>query len=298
MMKAIVLTCDKYIRLADHMIHTYQRIWPDNPFQFRVPYGEYPHFLKEKYGEKIELIQTEAAKVIHPVENPIETAKDIKKVSLVKQTMLSLLEDIPDEEWIFWCMDDRYLIKLRTAEVNDLYQYIIAANEPDICLVTLSRKRRFLKPEYLKEGGEIITKNGQKLLETIYTNTTKVLDIWEHQFVRAKILRRIFKSFPDRAFIPKEMDFFVKEKLIGEKCYVPEKNIIVFGESTNRGQLTENCVASHKKWKLEIPNNFEISQKYHVTGELPYRLFSFEITLPNKIQKKITSLTRWYWRNI
>ena len=53
---AIVLSCDRYIKLADHMITNYQKIWSGNPFIFRLPYEHYPHELKEKHGDKIELI--------------------------------------------------------------------------------------------------------------------------------------------------------------------------------------------------------------------------------------------------
>ncbi|WP_249267850.1 hypothetical protein RVR34_16365 [Microcystis aeruginosa FBCC-A68] len=95
-MKAIVLTCDKYIKFADHMIYTYQKWWPSNPFTFRVPYGDYPENLA-KYGDKVELIPMDSAKVIHP----IETEKGTKQVSLIRDTVLNLLKDLPDEEWIY-----------------------------------------------------------------------------------------------------------------------------------------------------------------------------------------------------
>ncbi|MFP4100763.1 hypothetical protein [Coleofasciculus sp.] len=300
-MKAIVLTCDTYIYLVDHLIYTYQKVWPSNPFTFIVPYGdedgEYAQFLKEKYKNKIELIYTEAARVIHPVEQEVKTAERIKKVSLVKPTMLKLLENIPDEEWIFWSMDDRYLIKLKTKDADDIYNYLANIQDKTICFVRLLRGKRFLKDKFIKKESGITINKKCRLIETIYTDKTAIVDIWEPQFLRAKVLRRIFENFPNRPFIPKEMDLLTKEKLVGEKCYVPEKNLIVFGESTHRGQLTENCVASHKKWGLEITQNFEVSKKYHVTGELPYQLLGIKISLPKKLRKTITSWTRWYWRN-
>ncbi len=39
-MKAIVLTFDKYMIFTDHMILTYQKLWPNNPFIFKIPYQD------------------------------------------------------------------------------------------------------------------------------------------------------------------------------------------------------------------------------------------------------------------
>ncbi len=38
--KAIVLTCDRYRAVTEHMIFQYDRLWPDHPFVFHVPYQE------------------------------------------------------------------------------------------------------------------------------------------------------------------------------------------------------------------------------------------------------------------
>ena len=35
-MKAIVLTCDKYLPITDHMLYTYQKLWSSNPFTFII----------------------------------------------------------------------------------------------------------------------------------------------------------------------------------------------------------------------------------------------------------------------
>ncbi|HEV8618851.1 MAG TPA: hypothetical protein VGQ70_05090, partial [Candidatus Udaeobacter sp.] len=38
--KAIVLTCDRYRAITKHLIVQYERLWPDHPFVFHVPYQE------------------------------------------------------------------------------------------------------------------------------------------------------------------------------------------------------------------------------------------------------------------
>ena len=122
-MKAIVLSCDKYHPLADLMIHTYQKLWPDNPFVFRVPYNDaYPQLLKDKYKEKIELIKSPAP---------------------IKETMRVLLSDIADEEWVYWCMDDRYLIKLKAKEAGYIYKRVLNITDPTIIAVRFHRFKKF-----------------------------------------------------------------------------------------------------------------------------------------------------------
>src|SRR3982750_583884 len=38
--KAIVLTCDRFRAITRHLILKYERVWPDHPFVFQVPYQE------------------------------------------------------------------------------------------------------------------------------------------------------------------------------------------------------------------------------------------------------------------
>ena len=244
-MKAIVLTCDKYHPLADLMMHTYQKLWPDNPFVFRVPYNEiYPQWLKDKYKEKIELI-----KAPYPI----------------KETMKTLLNDIGDDEWIYWCMDDRYLMKIDKRRVSEIYHTVLKLGDPQIAGVSMLRRER---DKFYKKGSFLLTQSGFKLLESVFSDSEELGGPWAHQFIRCKVLRRMFESFPDRPFAAKEMDFFPKRKLAGEKIYDAERNLIVFGESASRGELTINCFLELKRQGLKAPAGFNISTcKYHTTED-------------------------------
>ena len=102
-MKAIVLSYDKYHPFADNMIQSYEEIWPSHPFVFRVPYQNYPKYLKDKYGDKIELWEA-----------PYE----------IKPTVLSLISDLRDDEWIYWCIDDKYLAAIDEQAVNNTYRWV------------------------------------------------------------------------------------------------------------------------------------------------------------------------------
>jgi hypothetical protein len=244
-MKAIVLTCDKYHPLADLMMHVYQKLWPDNPFVFRVPYNEiYPQWLKDKYKEKIELI-----KAPYPI----------------KETMKTLLNDIGDDEWIYWCMDDRYLMKIDKRRVSEIYHTVLKLGDPQIADVSMLRRKRDV---FYKKGSFLLTQSGFKLLESVFSDSEELGGPWAHQFIRCKVLRRMFESFPDRPFAAKEMDFFPKRKLAGEKIYGAEKNLIVFGESTSRGELTINCFLELKRQGLKVPAGFNMSAyRYHTSED-------------------------------
>ncbi len=297
-MKAIVLSCDKYLKFAAHTILSYEKRWSNHPFTFRVPYGE-AEFLPDfkQYRNKVELLQTDSCKMAYSVESP----SGPKKVSLIRPTVLKLIEDIPDDEWIYWCMDDRYPIRMQEDKGKDLYEFIKNIEDPQVVQVNFIRntKQGYWKSDkFLKEDGQLYTPNKQILRETVFTEQSEIKSIWMHQFLRAKVLRRIFLGFPDRAFLGKEMDSFNHPKLPGEKCYFLEKNIGIYGESSSRGEITENCVASFKSLGLELPKDMKISKKYYVVGELPYKFLGLEFKLPKRLDQFLTSVNRWRSRTL
>jgi len=104
--KAIVLTCDRYRAITEHMIFQYDRLWPGHPFVFHVPYQE------------LDGVDTEQVKYL--------TAP-----SDIKGTVLHLLTDIDDEEWIYWCVDDKYPIQLVTDKIGTLISHAMRSPEVD-----------------------------------------------------------------------------------------------------------------------------------------------------------------------
>ena len=77
-MKAIVLTCDKYHKITDHMITTYQHLWPSNKLKFVIPYNEkYPQFLEDKWGDKVEFVKPPVEFIM---EHMIENIKHLMKM--------------------------------------------------------------------------------------------------------------------------------------------------------------------------------------------------------------------------
>ena len=82
------------------MIQCYNELWPDHPFTFRIPYQHTDRIISSSQREYI------------------KTSKDIR------DTVLTLLEDIDNEEWIYWCIDDKYPIRLEIQKIEKIYDSI------------------------------------------------------------------------------------------------------------------------------------------------------------------------------
>src|SRR5919204_1255058 len=121
-MKAIVLTYDRHRPITEHMILQYERLWPDHPFVFRVPYQN----LRGSNSDRITYVKTPGGK---PADIPA--------------SVLQLLADVDDEEWVYWCMDDKYPIQLTTEKIARLISY--AMQSPKMSGLLFCRCRQLLK---------------------------------------------------------------------------------------------------------------------------------------------------------
>ena len=136
-MKAIVLTFDRHRAITQHMILQYERLWPDHPFCFRIPYQN----LGGINSDQLEYIRT-----------PGDTAEDIP------DAVLQLLADLPDEEWVYWCSDDKYPIRLVIDKIRELMRQALEA--ADISGLLFCRTRVTLdQPELTLYPTERVTAN-------------------------------------------------------------------------------------------------------------------------------------------
>ncbi len=232
-MKAIVMTFDRYRAVADHMIWQYEKLWPDNPFTFRIPYQT----LRGTNSERREYIEA-----------PSE----------IRPSILQLLADIDDEDWIYWCPDDKYPVRFLLKKMTRILPHVLASPEMGgllfcRCRVTLGR------PDLALHPGERVTPDGDVLLER-----KAWYQFWIHQFMRAKVLRYFFSQMPEQIPNAKAMDDFKSNiaKLPEHRLFVTKENLAVFGESTHRGLITRNCYDSIRKSDVELPEWFS-----HHSGE-------------------------------
>lgn len=223
---SIILSYDRNTSLTEHMIESYDDLWPDHPFHFHIPHQN--------------LVDLNHHKRVY-----IQTPSDIKT------TVLTLLQDFADNDWIYWCIDDKYPIQLDINSMELVSDWIQSGADPDVSGILLCRTRKLLEPENLT--GHAITIGNQVFLERKAYH-----QIWIHQFLRVKVIRSMFERFPDHISEAKLMDEY-KDKLIKDpshRIYVSEKNRAIFGESTIGKKITPNCQQSMRDKGISIPEWF------------------------------------------
>ena len=254
-MKAIVLSCDRYHPITEHMIMAYDKLWKSNPFVFRIPWNdEYPTFLEERFGDKVEFKKT-----------PIE----------FKETIYELISDLDEDEWIYWCTDDSYPITLDEEKANKTYEWVKTVDD-SVLGVMFFYGEQDRNNNIANKVDDVVEYDGIKFFRKRWITYQ-----WQHQFFRVKVLRQMFDSLDepneDLDYIPekyskylaKQLDVIMSRKkansfwnLIHDgKWYVISKNIETFGESTSRGYMLSNCEDSFKEYGLSIPPDFEVSPR-------------------------------------
>jgi hypothetical protein len=235
-LKAIVLTCDRYRAITEHMIFQYDRLWPDHPFVFHVPYQELGGLDTER-------------------------VKYLAVPSDIKGTVLHLLSEIDDEEWIYWCIDDKYPIQLVTDKIGSLIYHAMRSPEVDgllfcRCRATLNNPKLTLYRYKIKNP-----------FGDVYLERKAWFQIWIHQILRAKVLRYLFSHLPDHIPSAKAMDELKDDvpKLSEHRLFVTKQNFAIFGESTRRGVITQNCYESMIAAGIEIPEWFQHPDGEYVT---------------------------------
>lgn len=234
-MKALVLTCDRYRAMTEHMILQYDRLWADHPFVFHIPYQE------------LRRSDTKRRKYVRTPEN-------------IRATVLQLLDAVDDEEWIYWCVDDKYPIQLVVDKIEHSMSDALESSGMDgllfcRCRVTLSDPKRALFP------GEHKGKSG-----IIYLERKAWFQIWIHQLLKAKVLRYLFNQVPEQIPNAKAMDELKNkiDKPSRYRLFVTKKNLAVFGESTHHGAITQNCYESIAATEIALPEWFRHSNGEHI----------------------------------
>jgi hypothetical protein len=109
-MKAIVLSFDPHLEIANLVVETYNRLWPDCPFVFRIPFTHRdPRTIFA--AQNVEFIQTP---------------------SDIRSTMENLLCRLPEDEFIFWCIDDRYPIEILNISVLRAALDFVSGKPPNV----------------------------------------------------------------------------------------------------------------------------------------------------------------------
>ncbi|MBX9695601.1 MAG: hypothetical protein K2Z81_24670 [Cyanobacteria bacterium] len=166
--------------------------------------------------------------------------------SPIVATVLTLLSGIPEDEWIFWCMDDHFPVRLDlnwleefTSDIHsDSYRGIYGVN-----FCASYRKKRYWRNALIRQDKfRAIGKN-------TFVEIPDYDQIWLPQFIRAGALRRFFIRMPEPVSGAKEMDDSMRtlSKPREDVLLLTGRDRAIFAESTYAGQYTEDFVASATK---------------------------------------------------
>ena len=248
---AIILTYDQNRIFTENMIKSYENIWPSHPFIFHVPY------------QNLKQINVNSKVVFH------KSSPDIHS------TINTLLSKFDNNEMIYWCIDDKYPIKLNIKKINIILDSI-KNNYIDFDGLIYCRCRD-LNHSYN------IVKSNQSFIEKIEVLERKNYhQIWIHQFLKIKVLKFLFSKFDELKFPYKDnqvsMDFMKDriKKPLHHKLIVTKKNYGIFGESTIKGKMTINCKDSLLNKGIKIPNKINyIDKRVYMGGFKIFNKFFF-----------------------
>ncbi|HZS65360.1 MAG TPA: hypothetical protein VFA53_12825 [Xanthobacteraceae bacterium] len=223
-MKAIVLTCDRYRAMTDHMILQYERLWPDHPFRFRIPFQD----LGGENSDRREYVKSPAP---------------------IAATALALISDLDDEEWIYWCIDDKYPVQIVVDKAKSFLADLDRA--PDMSGLLFCRCRELLT--YAERNVNPLPRLNS--FRDAYLERKSWAQIWLHQFLRVKVIRHFFSHVPADLRAAKDLDEIKRgiPKPRELRLFVTEDNFAVFGESTSRGEITQNCYDSIRQTNIALP---------------------------------------------
>jgi hypothetical protein len=245
-MKALVLSYDRYRPITEHMLKTYEQLWPDNAFTFRIPYQINRRI--ESHSQRVELVASKPD---------------------VLSTLDALLRDIPDDEWVYWCIDDKFVVHIDSESASYFGHYVTKSAPLDVGGLCFCRARWLLTPPHVSDEPIMATSRGDALLRRYDFN-----QIWLHQFLRARVLKRLFALFPKYDFRSSELDVFTRQGRDAltvppdEMLCVTERNFVVLGESTTNKRITRTYVQSMEKWGMPYPRGFDVDDGEIIIGSL------------------------------
>jgi hypothetical protein len=227
-MRGILLTYDRQLGLAELLHKCYMRLWPDSPLRFRLPFNG------------------SATGSAHAYLSRQANCEFVACDQSIRQTMRALLEGIAEDEWVYWCIDDRYPTWL---DRDGLRSVLEALGElpAEVEEVKLLRWKERVTREVFEIGGEGFHEQagGRKW------------GYWHHRPVRARVLRAILldEELSEECTINDIQRLLLEradERMRG-RALVPGRDLIKLAEPLVDGQLTRNGVEDMRRMGCEMP---------------------------------------------
>ena len=234
-MKALILTYDHHAPITELVMRTYEEYWPEHPFEWLIPYQDF-------------------SKMRQIASNNRRKIRFIPTAGPIRSTMQSLLEHTGHEEWVWWCMVDKFL------------KYVDASYLSHIC-----HRLDRIPPAVVG----ILTCQVDSPSEQPFAHNIKHR-IYMPQFLRAKILKKLFLG-DEVGFREGEKMLDLEERLgrsgqsIKGSRYITKRNGLLAGETTIAGKLTEDCVRAFILHGMEVPTHIETTSASLPIGSFPLK---------------------------
>jgi hypothetical protein len=284
--KGIVLSFDPHLEIANLVVETYNQLWPDHRFQFRIPFtNRDPRSIFR--AQNVEFIST-----------PPD----------IRSTLESLLCNLPEHEFVFWCIDDRYPIEIFEPAVlravrdfaSDAPGDIDSIKLTDLAVEGIEGKLRMTQgivtrrlPRWLTRSwrgqlslhpnaqGAENEKTWRQREEAVAREPAFSLGgqrffrqlghpkngFYMPQFTTPAFLKRFFltPALPLKYGI-REFHRFLLSTNLEHKSYFPNKFLLSVGESTFRGHLSMVCYEQMLNFGV-VPPKIEIVRDYKIYSD-------------------------------
>jgi hypothetical protein len=252
---AVVLTMDAQIGLAELVHKRYARMWPDNPFTFRIPYNGTAQGPAQRYlagRPDCELVGCGAG---------------------IRESMGALLDGVGDRSWVFWCIDDRFPTWLDRDRLSAVTAALPGAPDGWEEIKLLRWREPVTRDLRGVAGSTFLVQDG-----------ARHRGFWHHHFVRAGVLRRVFsdRAVGDGAGIQdfvfnrlqgrgggRRLSRRVEARLFPGTALVPTAPLARLGEPVVEGRLTRNGLVALRGEGCEVPPYEVVDRNVEYTGAEP-----------------------------
>ncbi|GAC13361.1 hypothetical protein [Aliiglaciecola lipolytica] len=224
-MKAIILSYDKQVGLAQLVVKTYLDLGV-KCLDFLVPINHVHTKRKFEFASNIKCI--------------------LSKCDILS-SMESTLAQCDDDEWIYWAIDDRFPTHIDLSSFDCIYKAIDRGDFDFANGVKLINWREKLTGKKVNVEG----------MSFSLQESTSMFGFWHHQFLRAKVLKDTFFTCNEESYNDIRMinnsQHSKKSLSFLENIYVSDRNIVELEEPLWDGKLTRNGVEALLRFDCSVP---------------------------------------------
>ncbi len=176
--------------------------------------------------------------------------KFIKTATGFHDTVLTLLEGLRGDDWVYFCIDDKFPTWVNVPLMSGVFDRVLsgAADSPQVAGLAFTRSRAAVSwPGISLE--ESVSFGSRAYQKRSMTN------FWFHRLVRVQVLLDFFTTLPP-VFSAKEMDFHVRQFKYDAVFLTTRSHALSLSESTSRGRVTASALKSLQTRQIDVGSSF------------------------------------------